>query len=132
MNKSNVRALIFKIAGFAFLCVGICGIVLFILGFGDFDHQQFIIGLLMMTFGIFIGAFCLIIGFLPQLSKWGINRAVRLQAQNMDLIKEMVNSSAQISQKIANETSNTVFCKHCGTQIDSDSKFCKSCGVQLQ
>ena len=22
----------------------------------------------------------------------------------------------------------TIYCKHCGSRIDSDSKFCKSCG----
>ena len=23
---------------------------------------------------------------------------------------------------------DTMYCKHCGTSIDSDSRFCKSCG----
>lgn len=25
---------------------------------------------------------------------------------------------------------NYIFCKHCGSSIDSDSKFCKSCGKE--
>ena len=25
---------------------------------------------------------------------------------------------------------NSIYCKHCGASIDSDSKFCKSCGKE--
>ena len=25
---------------------------------------------------------------------------------------------------------NNVFCKHCGCEIDADSKFCKKCGKE--
>lgn len=25
---------------------------------------------------------------------------------------------------------NSVFCKHCGSEIDADSKFCKKCGTK--
>ena len=27
-------------------------------------------------------------------------------------------------------TQNKIFCKHCGSEIDEDSKFCKKCGKE--
>ena len=27
-------------------------------------------------------------------------------------------------------TKNSIFCKHCGSEIDEDSKFCKKCGKE--
>lgn len=29
------------------------------------------------------------------------------------------------------KSENTIYCKHCGSLIDNDSKFCKNCGKEL-
>ena len=58
--------------------------------------------------------------------------------ENEDMLKEMYTKDAEIEKEgIRIKTSafkegisgtKTVYCKHCGAIIDSDSTFCKSCG----
>ncbi len=59
---------------------------------------------------------------------------------NEELLKELSTKSANISKDAieikaravkSGFTTGEMFCKHCGTSIDSDSKFCKSCGKEL-
>ena len=44
----------------------------------------------------------------------------------------MGNAAKEITQGIKEGLSEneTVYCKHCGAQIDADSSFCKKCGKQ--
>lgn len=60
---------------------------------------------------------------------------------NEEILRETANKTADIhkdavktivhSVKDGLSDDNTVYCKHCGTQIDADSSFCKKCGKQL-
>lgn len=73
------------------------------------------------------------------------NVAARVQNNiinnNEDILRETANKTADIhkgavktivhSVKEGLSDDNTVYCKHCGAQIDADSSFCKKCGKQL-
>ena len=60
---------------------------------------------------------------------------------NEEILKETANKTADIhkdavktivhSVKEGFTDNNSVYCKHCGAQIDADSTFCKKCGKQL-
>ena len=60
--------------------------------------------------------------------------------ENADVLKEMATTEAEIQREaIKTKASaireglfeeNSVYCKHCGASIDSDSKFCKKCGKE--
>jgi len=60
--------------------------------------------------------------------------------QNEEILKNIANKNAEINKdairttvsaiKDGFENGKTVFCKHCGSKIDADSKFCKSCGKE--
>ena len=60
-------------------------------------------------------------------------------SSNEDDLREISTKSANISKDGIEITAraikdgfmkDTIFCKHCGASIDSDSKFCKSCGKE--
>ena len=73
-----------------------------------------------------------------------MNTAIRVQnniiKNNEDLLKETANINANIKKdavttmahaiKEGFTAENMVYCKHCGSSIDADSKFCKSCGKE--
>lgn len=61
--------------------------------------------------------------------------------ENKDDLKYISEKNAQINSKgteitaraikkgfIDDKGANTVFCKHCGKEIEADSKYCKYCG----
>lgn len=78
------------------------------------------------------------------LTKYG-NTVVRAQNDiinnNEDILREKANKTADIhkdavktiahSIKEGLSDDNTVYCKHCGAQVDADSIFCKKCGKQI-
>lgn len=78
------------------------------------------------------------------LTKYG-NAAVRAQnnivKNNEDILKETANKTADINKEAVKTIAhsikegftndNSFYCKHCGEQVDADSKFCKKCGKQL-
>lgn len=59
---------------------------------------------------------------------------------NEDILRENANKNADINKDavrtIAHSVKegftddNTIYCKHCGSLIDGDSKFCKVCGKE--
>ena len=83
-------------------------------------------------------------GLEKKLTKFG-NIIARTQNNiinnNEDILRETANKTADIhkdavktivySVKEGLSDDNTVYCKHCGAQIDADSNFCKKCGKQL-
>lgn len=60
---------------------------------------------------------------------------------NEELFREIANKTANINKdaiktimhsvKDGLSDDNTIFCKHCGTEIDEDSTFCKKCGKKI-
>lgn len=130
--------IVLKIFGFIALAVAIGGIVLSIIGFGDFESNNFMIGGFMTCFGLFAGISCLLIGFRPEISKMSVKTARYIQEENKEDLSAMASTSAEISsdaittvaKSVKNGVKDIVYCKHCGAEIDADSKFCKKCGKE--
>ena len=138
MNKNNkpIHFLIFKILGVLFLFVTVGGFVLVFRGFGDTESNNFMIGALLSTFGLFLTGTFLMIGFRPEITRMSTKSAKYIQQENKEEFIDIVNTSADISSVAVTKTAraikkglkDTMFCKHCGAEIDADSKFCNSCG----
>ena len=141
-NKKPTLFLILKILAGVFLCVAIAGIVLVILGFGDFESNNFLIGGFITGFGVFLTFTCAAIGFSPEMAKLSVKTTKYIQQANKEDMKDIASTSAEIQsdavKTMANavkegftgETETTKFCKHCGAKIDEDSRFCKECGKE--
>lgn len=139
-NKKPKHFLIFKIIGFIGIAVGIAGFILSFSGFGNFENNNFMIGGFLGCFGIFIGISCLVIGFRPEISKLSTKSTKYIINDNKDDLTDITNTSANIVDGAITQTARAVkkgltqedsmFCKHCGSQIDIDSKFCNKCGKE--
>ena len=137
-NKKPEHLLVFKIIGFIGIAVGIFGFILSMVGFGDFESNNFMIGGFLACFGIFVGVLGLSVGFRPDIARMSAKTAKYIQQENKEDLKDIVNTSAEISsdaittvtKAVKDGLNDTVYCKHCGSKIDADSKFCKSCGKE--
>lgn len=76
---------------------------------------------------------------LTDLSKSAINVQKNILDENEDTLKDIATKKANISKKGIETTvraikkgldKEVIYCKHCGSSIDSDSKFCKNCGKE--
>ena len=75
---------------------------------------------------------------LKDLSKTAIDVKKDILEENEDVLKEMAEIEADIEAVAIKKKAaaakegfmgnDKMFCKYCGTNIDSDSKFCKKCG----
>ena len=138
MNKPK-HFLIFKIIGFLGILIAITGIVFFITGFGDFETNNFMIGMFMFPIGVFIGIFGLITGFRPEISKISTKTIKYIQEENKEDLQDIMNNTAEIAADAVTMTAkavkdglqNSIYCKHCGKEIDADSAYCRYCGKKL-
>ena len=137
MDKKPGYLLACKIFGFIAIIVGIVGLVLTFLGFGNFENNNFMIGAFLATFGFFAGLSLLFIGFKPEIVKMKTKTHKYIQNENKKDFKDIAQSGAEIirepvktiAQSIKEGVSeDSVHCKRCGAKIDSDSKFCSECG----
>ncbi len=137
-NKKPGHLVVFKIIGFIGIAVGIFGFILSMVGFGDFESNNFMIGGFLGCFGIFVGVSGLAIGFKPDIARMSTKTARYIQQENKEELKDIVKTSAEISsdaittvtKAVKDGLNDTVYCKHCGSKIAADSKFCKSCGKE--
>ena len=140
MNDNNKpkHFIVFKIIGFLGIILAIIGFALTVDGFDDFESNNFMIGVLMSTFGFFIGISGLMIGFRPEITKMSIKSVKYIQKENKEDFKDIASNAADIASEAITKTTTAIktglddkiFCKHCGEKIDSDSKFCKKCGKE--
>lgn len=140
MNNNNKPKyfIIFKIVGFIGIILAIAGFVLTFVGFGDFESNNFMIGGLMATFGLFIGVSGLVIGFRPEITKASTQSIKYIQQENKEDFKDIASNAVEITSEAITKTATAIktglddkmFCKHCGEKIDSDSKFCNKCGKE--
>ena len=137
-NKKPKYFIVFKIVGFIGIILAIIGFILACKGFDDFESNNFMIGGLMATFGLFIGVSCLVMGFRPEITKMSTKSIKYIQQENKEDLKDIISTTADIASESVTKTTtaikqgieDTIFCKHCGAKIDSDSKFCKKCGKE--
>ena len=137
-NNKPKYFIIFKIIGFLGIILAITGFVLACKGFDDFESNNFMIGGLMATFGLFIGVSCLVMGFRPEITKMSTKSIKYIQQENKEDLKDIISTTADIASEAVTKTTtaikqgikDTIFCKHCGAKIDFDSKFCNKCGKE--
>ena len=137
-NNKPKCFIIFKIVGFIGIILAIAGFVLTFVGFGEFESNNFMIGGLMATFGLFIGVSGLVIGFRPEITKASTQSIKYIQQENKEDLKDSASTAAEIASEAITKTATAIktglddkmFCKHCGEKIDSDSKFCNKCGKE--
>ena len=127
-----------KIVGFVGIATGIAGVVLTFIGFGDFETNNFMIGGILASFGLFIGVTGLIFGFIPEISKLTTKTTKNIQQENKEDLFDIASNAADIMSDAIKKTTKSVkngivdkkFCKHCGENIDLGSKFCNKCGKE--
>ena len=131
--------LIFKIIGFIGIGIVVAGLILSVTGFGDFESNNFMIGMFLAPIGLFISAFCLAQGFRPEMTRMSAQSMRYIQNENKEIFTDIANTTAEITQNAIAQTAKAVsdgisgdkiYCKHCGAMIDSDSKFCSKCGKE--
>ena len=136
MKNKITRFLVLKIIGAVCLSVFVAGLIMYIISIGTHEIGSgiFIASFIMMTLGLLSGVPCLFFGFLPRLNQARINTMQMMQQQNIKIIKELSAASAQVAanaQATHQVGGEKMYCKHCGVQIDIDSKFCKACGKEV-
>ena len=137
-NNKPKYFIVFKIVGFIGIILAIIGFILACKGFDDFESNNFMIGGLMATFGLFIGVSCLVMGFRPEITKMSTKSIKYIQQENKEDLKDIINTTAEIASEAVTKATTAIkqgiediiFCKHCGAKIDFDSKFCNKCGKE--
>lgn len=126
--------LVLKVVFGLLLCTGItliiCGAVL---------HGRFS----MMLFGGFTCmVLCLPLGFMafaPNIQRTSIKTQKYIIEQNHEDLKDISSQTGEIAgagvkpvvEAVKDGLSDDkIFCKHCGAEIDADSKFCSRCGKE--
>lgn len=135
-NKKPEHLDVLKVVGIFGCVVGFIGFIFLFVGFGDFETDNFMIGMFLGPMGLFVGIACLMRGFAPEIAKRTIKTSRYIQQENKEDLKDIVNTSADISKDAIKTVVKSVkegikdskFCKHCGAEIDADSKFCSECG----
>lgn len=138
MNNKPKHFLILKIVGFLGLAVAITGFVLVFTGFNDFESNNFLIGSFLVPFGFIATGIGIAIGFSPEIAKMKAKSTKYIQEQNKEDLTSIASINADISSESVTKTTKaikkglteTMYCKHCGAEIDKDSKFCKDCGKE--
>ena len=77
---------------------------------------------------------------LTNLGNISVNSRNNIINENKEIFKEIANKQAEINKDAIKITASairdgfknesTMFCKHCGSVIDVDSRFCKTCGKE--
>lgn len=118
MNNKPKHFLIFKIIGFIGIIIFIIGLILMITGFGNFESNNYLIGMILFPLGFFVGCSCLIIGFKPEISKIRNKTIKYIQEENKEDIKDITTTTVEIiSEAIDEVIKGTMYCKHCGKNV---------------
>ena len=130
--KKPLHFLIFKIVGLLLL-VG--GIVCIIIGVKNKIYGLAGAG---GSIGIMFGIYLTVMGFIPEMQIASAKTQKYIQQETKSDLKDISTTNAEIHSEAVTTTvkavkeglQDSIYCKHCGERIDSDSKFCKSCGKQ--
>ena len=103
-------------------------------------HGVFFAISILIAICMFVFVFGMI--FSPNLRSKFMGHQLKMQKKmiddNADIIEELNSKGAKLSSggiktrarafKEGLDAAGNIFCKHCGSEIDSDSTFCKVCG----
>ena len=147
-ENKNQEPKFYKVMRILSLCLLAVGIILIVLAYTAFSKETWhgkqpswgsLISGIFMAFLAFPSFF---IGFMPKIvkgmAKTNIYLSKEIQQEHKEDLSNIASTSADISSEAITKTAkavkkglkNTMFCKHCGTEIDADSKFCNSCGKE--
>ena len=94
-------------------------------------------GIFMLMFGIFITVagfnVRFIIGNKRSIMAYQTQQAMPIVKEGFEKMSPTLETAAKEIAKGVKEgmaDGETMFCKHCGTKIDADSKFCSECGKE--
>lgn len=138
MNKPK-HFWIFKIIGIIGVVTMVTGVVLALVGFGDFESNNYMIGCFMAPIGVLMTALGITIGFSPEIAKARAKTLRYIQEENKEELTAIATNNAEIMSDAISKTADavtsgmqkTMFCKHCGKTISIDSTFCSHCGKKL-
>ncbi len=134
-HEAPKHLLLCKILGLIILPIGVALFITGLVFFGDFERGLFslaMVGLPLIPVSIIL----LTIGFRSEMVKLSARTAQYIQQETKEELTDIASTSADISSEAITKTAkavrkglkDTIYCKHCGAEIDSDSKFCKTCG----
>ncbi len=138
MSKNEKPKLFFwlKLIGALLLIIGIILVILGTAVSGNSIPNLSLMmpGLVCIVFSIPV----LFASFIPNINKTAIKTVKYLQQNNKEDLKDIVDTTADISGDAITKTAkaikksikDTKYCKECGEEIDKDSKFCSHCGKE--
>lgn len=145
-NKKPKHFLIFKIAGFSLLAIGI---IVLIIGLSvnvpEMGADNWFEMSTKRSSTIMAGVVCcmfsvplIVMGFRAEITKMMTKSAKYIQEENKQDLTDIASNTAEIASDAVKKTTraikdglkDTIFCKHCGAEIDADSKFCSKCGKE--
>lgn len=136
-SKLPKAFIILRVIAFIVVAVGIALLITsFVINEGDmFDNAGIRFG---GVAGIMIGAVLTFVSFTPSIQKLQIKTNRYIMDQNEEDLKYISSKSGDISSSAVEKVAKAakegfhndakIFCKHCGKEIDADSKFCSACG----
>ena len=137
-KKTNKKV---NVIGITLLSIGgliLLGIIIVLLGgfIDPFSKYAPICGILaVLGFGLFaVGIICFNSSHSRQISAYMMQQHMPL---SQEYIKKMSPSMGNVAKEITKgikegmSAYESIYCKHCGSQIDADSNFCNKCGKQL-
>ena len=137
-NQKPSHLLVFKVVGFVGIGVAIVGFILLISGFQSVEPTPFMLGGFMTSMGMFTGFVGITFGFRPEIVKLSVRTAKYVQEENKEDLTDMADTGADIISDAVKKVASSVndgmrkskFCKHCGAEIDEDSRYCSRCGKE--
>lgn len=135
-NKKPIHFLILKIVGLIGIALVVMGLIFIFTGFGDFESNSFMIGGMLLPFGAIMTGIGISIGFSPEFAKMRTKATKYIQQENKEDLTDIASNRADImsgavkktAQAVKEGLEDSVYCRHCGAEIDADSVFCKKCG----
>ena len=137
MNNKK-RYVIFGIVALVGVILLITSIILLITGFGDFESNNYLIGMFLLPFSLMAVVISIVVGFRPLIMKRTIQRVKKLQEEMQEDLTDMATLNAQINSQAVKTTVKAVkeglkdvkFCPYCGAEMNKEFKFCPTCGKE--
>lgn len=139
-KKNNKKV---KIAGVIVIAIGIIMLIIgfFVIKVPEMGEEGWFKARKTSSFLKSIGFFVTVVGCIirffvansRQIMAYQVQQGMPIAQEGIEKMSpSMGNAAKEITKGIKEGLSEneTVYCKHCGAQIDADSSFCKKCGKQ--